>query len=214
MVVYDVESFLRKAEIMIAIALKKPDIQKKLEACNYDMDKLMIGRQLLEGLIKLQKTYDIEYEKKNQFFDMLRKDQKYAFDAYLRHQKLVHQALKDSPGLEEALNLNKTIGTTADEGWLEQAHLFYKKVNFIDRDMSAFGLENAELSQSRAMIDALKDAKTLQRKIQKSAQEAIVQRDKVLNELKLWMYQFNSIAQIALHDDLHSLESMGIELES
>lgn len=213
MVVYDVEAFLQKVSLMIESALNKPEIQKKLESYHYDFDQLVAGRNLLEELSKLHEHYQREYGRKSKFLEMIKKDQKFAFDTYIHHQKLIHQALKDTPGLIEALNLDKIV-SQAKEGWLDQASVFYKKVNFIVKDLSDYGLEDAELAQSRAMIEALKDAKIMQRKIQKKAQEAIVQRDKVLNILQQWVYKFNTIAQIALHDDMLSLESLGIELES
>ncbi|WP_341291997.1 hypothetical protein [Catalinimonas locisalis] len=213
MVVYDVEAFLQKVSLMIESALNKPEIQKKLESCNYDFDQLVTGRNLLEELSKLHKHYQREYGRKSEFLEMIKKDQKFAFDTYVHHQRLIHQALKDTPGLEEALNLNEVVALD-NEGWLDQASIFYKKVNFIAKDLSSYGLDNSELAQSRAMIDALKDAKIMQRKIQKKAKEAIVQRDQVLNILQQWVYKFNTIAQIALHDDVLSLESLGIELES
>ncbi|MDF9795792.1 hypothetical protein OKW21_001055 [Catalinimonas alkaloidigena] len=213
MIVYDVEAFLGKVSTMIESALNKPEIQNKLESYNYDLDQLVTGRDLLEELIKLQEHFQREYGRKSKFFEMIKRDQKFAFDTYMRHQKLIYQALKDSPGLKEALHFNENTADVA-EGWLNQASVFYKKVGFIVKDFSVYDLDDSELLQSRAMIEALKDAKIMERKIQQKAQEAIVQRDKVLNVLQQWVYQFNSIAQIALHDDLLSLESLGIELES
>jgi len=213
MVIYNVDTLLLRANSMIERALGQPDIQKKLEACHYDANQLAIGKNLLEELKRQQKQYNLEFDNKNEFLEVIQKDQKVAYAAYIQHQKIIKEALNDTPGLEKALNLNGSKSLQSD-GWLDQAILFYKNIDLIVKDLSAYGLGKAELAQSKAMIEALKDAQQMQKKLQKKAHEATMKRDKALNELQQWMYRFNTIAQIAMHDDVQTLEVLGIELES
>lgn len=213
MLVYRIEDQLQSAKRIIENALSKPDLLKKLESSKFDHKQFSQGKALLDKVIKLQNQREEEFKKHSSFTKSLDIDQKLAYREYLKHKKIVRAALKKNPELTKALRLNGDK-TMAVPGWLDQAMIFYKNIGYVAKYMAEQGVDEAELIQVRTMIEALRDAKHAQQKMRKIAQEATLQRDKALNELEQWMYQFQTIAQIVLQDDLHTLEALGLEVES
>lgn len=213
MLVYKIEDQLQSAKTIIENALNKPDILKKLETSKFDHKQFAYGKTLLDKVLKLQKQQEREFEKQKNFSQVLDIDRKLAYKEYLRHKKIARAALKNNPELAKALRINSSK-TSVVSGWLDQAMIFYKNVAYITKYMAEQGVEEAELMQLRVMIEALHDARHAHLKMRKITQEAIIRRDKAFNELQQWMYKFHSVAQIVLQDDLHTLEALGLELES
>lgn len=213
MLVYRIEDQLRSARTIIENALNKPEVLQKLEPSHFDHKQFVYGKTLLDKVVKLHNQQEKIFEKQSSFNKLLEIDRKFAYKEYLRHKKIARAALKKNPELAKALRLDgsKTLNVP---GWLDQAMVFYKNVSYITKHMAEQGVDEAELMQLRVMIEALRDARHTQAKMRKIALEALSQRDKALNELQQWMYKFQTIAQIVLQDDLHTLEALGLELES
>lgn len=213
MLVYKIEDQLQSAKTIIENALNKPDVLKKLELSKFDHKQFTHGKTLLEKVLKLQKQQEKELERQKSFAQVLDIDRKLAYKEYLRHKKIARAALKKNPELAKALRMDGA-NKSATTGWLEQALVFYKNVAYITKYMAEQGVEEAELIQLRVMVEALNDARHAHLKLRKVTQEAIIRRDKAFNELQQWMYKFHTVAQIVLQDDLHTLEALGLELES
>ncbi len=204
---------IEQAQVAIENTMNQPEIQKKLATYNYDRKKMLEGKGLYETMRLLNNTKQDKYGKQYASTDALQVQMKEVKVRYRRHLKSARLAFEDQRGVMEQLQL-KGKRKPDTVGWLEQVYTFYSKIGEFTEQMSRYNVSPEELSQTRAMVEALYSARQQQLQRKGDAQHATEKRDQVRKELKAWMSRFKKTARLALQDDPQLLEGLGIFVPS
>lgn len=197
------------AQNAITNALNHAEISKRLAEHRFDRKKLLEGKSITENVRMLHLSKQDKYGIQYACTDTFKADQMQAKKQYSRHIKIARLAFEGDRGIEETLQISGKRKTDID-GWLAQAHAFYNKIGAYSKELSRYSISPEELSQTKAMIEALYDKRQQQLISKGDAQHATRQREEARNSLKVWISRFRKTARLALQDEPQLLEALGI----
>ncbi|MDP1726235.1 MAG: hypothetical protein Q8M15_05585 [Bacteroidota bacterium] len=189
------------------------EIAPALLAFGYSPTEMAVGTDLLTHAVDKHQTQVREYGDQYRATDDLHLKIALAKDIYLKHLGVARVAFKKERGILAEINASGSRKQTIS-GWLSQAKTFYK--NILERTelkagMAKFGQTEAILNLAYDKLKLVDTAISKQQKETGEAQTATRNRDKALDELALWSDDYIDIARIALKDNPHLLEILGLK---
>lgn len=193
-------------------ALNTPEIASAIANYGYNASKINEGKALADVVEQLNHQKNIKYsellaarDQKAAAFDIARK-------AYTKYVKLARTLFAKNALIMSQLGI---VGKRAkgEVKFIEEATRFYAAALSSADILSQFvtlGIHAAHLQTEQAAIFALRDVKIAQRNATTNAERATAQRNEKIKALNQWMSQFLQIARIALEDDPHWLEALGV----
>ena len=202
-------------KMAIANALKNEVIMEYLADYNYTPARLAEGQTLLtsaDALITAQ--VGGLGDQKNATED---KDEAWAAadKVYMRHLKAARLCIhKSGDRTLLALDGNRENSYL---GWRGQANQFYTQALArpdLLAQLADLNLTAAKLKAGLAMVTTLEAARETQQSQIGLKQNATEERDKVLNDLRVWLSKYLAVAELALEDEPQLLESLGVLVRS
>ena len=207
-----ISNFLTECRLLIEGALAGGPAAELLALCGYDQKALEAGQALYDRASALMADQIKEYGDQYQATAALDAAWTEADAQYGKTVKLARVAFRDDVQAQGALML-AGIRPQSLGGWLEQVEVFYRNLLSTPRFWEAiarFGLTREKLMAGQALVQAVADRKTAQRKETSEAQEATEQRDAAMKALDRWAQDFRAVAKVALADRPQLLEGLGI----
>jgi len=207
-----IQDYLLSANVALENAVTDPEILGLLTEYGYNEAKINAGKVLYNSAnekFQLQKT---EYGDQFAASQELQTKWDVANAGYMKHVKVGRIALKDNYAAFLKLGLEGSRKRTLS-GWLVQARQFYSNAlsdTTIQNELAAFGITVEKLQQSQQLVDEVESANSAHKKEKGEAQQATLDRDKVMDFLEDWMSDFIAIARIALEERPQLLEKMGV----
>ena len=202
-------------KMAIANALKSQVIMEYLADYNYTPARLAEGQTLLtsaDALITAQ--VGGLGDQKNATED---KDEAWAATdkVYMRHLKAARLCIhKSGDRTLLALDGNRENSYLR---WRGQANQFYTQALArpdLLAQLADLNLTAAKLQAGLDMVTALQVARETQQSQIALKQNATEERDKVLNDLRVWLSKYLAVAELALEDEPQLLESLGVLVRS
>ena len=209
------EELVPIGKMAIANALKSEVIMEYLADYNYTPARLAEGQTLLtsaDALITAQ--VGGLGDQKNATED---KDEAWAATdkVYMRHLKAARLCIhKSGDRTLLALDGNRENSYLR---WRGQANQFYTQALArpdLLAQLADLNLTAAKLQAGLAMVTALETARQTQQSQIGLKQNATEERDKVLNDLRVWLSKYLAVAELALEDEPQLLESLGVLVRS
>ncbi len=194
------EQRLLAAKVAIEGVLADPALQSALTSYSYNLARMQQGKTLLDqaqALVQQQRARMGDQRRATETRDTT---QAQANALYMRQVAIARVALRDDPGVAQALDLAAARKTTF-AGWLMQAQQFYANTlndAAILIRLAAYGLATEQLEQGQAQVAAVAADVVAQQQRKDVKQEATRARDAALRALDDWMRDFNAIARVAL----------------
>lgn len=104
------------------------------------------------------------------------------------------------------------MATKQSEGQA-QARYFYTKAAKYTDVLNGYQLQQSELAQNQASVEALMALRNRRLQMKGEAEEATRTRNLSMQALRKWMREFYSIARIALQDSPQLLEALGVPVK-
>ncbi|WPP49915.1 hypothetical protein [Catalinimonas niigatensis] len=210
---YTISAEMAMAQIAIENSLQHTRIQKKLAAYNYDRKKVLEGKSLLQEVQMLQSVKQDKYGKQFETADALKSQTQEVKSLYRKHVRSARLAFEKQRGIMEQLQLSgRRKGDVM--GLLEQIYAFYSKIEMFTEEMGKYNVGGEELTQAKAMVEAIYAIRQQQMQSKGDAQDATQKRDEKRRALQAWVAQFKRVARVALHDEPQLLEVLGIMVPS
>lgn len=208
-----IDRIIQERQNAIENALNYTEIQKRMASVSYDRKKLMEGKTLNEKVRLLHASKVDKYGSQYKSTDTLKAEISQSKAMYKKHLTMARMAYEGDRGMQAKLQISgrREVST---EGWIAQAMALYSKTEEIAEAMSQYGVTLEELSQTKAMIEAITTRR--QQQLQKigEAQDATEKRDAALKAMDEWMKDFKIAARLALKDNPQWLEILGIRVKS
>ncbi len=189
------------------------EIAPALLAYGYSPAELAIGTDLLTNAVDKHQAQVREYGDQYRATDDLHLKLTTAKAIYTKHVDVARVAFKKERGILAEINASGSR-KQSHSGWLGQAKTFYKNIlekAELKAGMAKFGQTEAILNSAFDKVNAVETALLKQQKETGEAQTATRTRDKALDALALWSDDFVDIARIALKDEPHLLEILGLK---
>ena len=208
-----IDNQLDIAEVAIEGVLGHPDIQKLLANYGYDRKRVMEGKALLNTARMLQSGKNQKQGAQREASSTLQRDRQLAWKAYMRHVTLARLSFPEDSGAWKKLQLSGGRKRSF-AGWLEQARNFYHELSNDTVILEQTGIAREEVEQAQAMVDAVRAARQQHKYCRGEAQQATQNRNKALQELRVWTKRFLKIAAIALEGQEQMLEALGMVVKA
>ena len=230
---------LASAGTLIDNSLTDPEILAKISEMGYDEAALNEGKQLKDEANTLHLQQIKEYGEQFGATQALHDALDAASEAYMNAVIVARIAFKNDVAAQSTLQITGPRSLTVN-GLLDQAEVFYSNLlanpemqtpmqNYdiirehpgygpkrISDDLNneKYGYVETKLQEEQAMMEAARQAYLVQYKEKGDAQAATKARDAKLDKLNTWVYDFKTIARIALKDEPQKLERLGILVRS
>ncbi len=201
-----------ETQYSIENALNHQEMREKLATVTYNHKKLTEGRLFNESAKQFQIRKNENYALQVESTDFLQKHEKETQKIYKKHVSLARMAYENNRGMQARLDIAGERKRPR-EAWLSQAITFYDRIDLIAEDMGKYGVGVDELSQTKAMTDAIIHARQQQMQRKGEAQDATEKRDKAIQVIDEWMRDFKAAARVALKDHPQWLEMLGIQVK-
>jgi hypothetical protein len=206
----DIEQFLTESRLTLENA-REPEVQQRVAAYGLDTDHVAEGLGLLEQAEAAYAANKQEYRDKSMASDTYR-NAFAAFQArYVRHVKLLRVAFSDRPAAFQDLGLGGERRRQQKQLLADAAEMY--TILASDPELLEVAAEvNVTAEDVQASLDALAEVRDLLRARRKetyTAEASTASRDDVVADLRGWMSDFWSIAEVALEPDPQLKEMLG-----
>ncbi len=200
------------AQTAIYNAQEQPEIQKSMNTYGFSPKRLLEGKSLLESAMMLHYSKDDRYDEKREIANQLAIDLETTRRHFEDHVATVKLAFRKAPATLAKFRIRPIAKKM--EGWTLQASRFYDIAETYADVLENYQLPREELSQNKAMVEALRATRNQRMQKKGEAEEATRVRDEAVNALNDWMVSFRGIARIALKDKPQLLEALGIKVKT
>ncbi|MEK6478443.1 hypothetical protein WJR50_12945 [Catalinimonas sp. 4WD22] len=191
---------------------EQQEIQKKMGLHGFNPKRFLEGDGLLTEAKGWQNQMINLYGDKQEIASQLKSQEQEAFDTFMDHVATVKYVFRKEPSTLAKFNVQKVSRSV--KVWVQQANFFYTKAEEYADILSAQGLSAEVLAQTKAMVQAVADARNQRMMRKGEAEEATRMRNESIKALKIWMRDFRYIARIALKDSPQLLEALGIVVKA
>ena len=193
-------------------SLNTPEIASAVSVYGYDTARLNDGKTLVDDAETLHNQKEIKYSEKFAATDSKETAFEDARKTYMKHVKLARVVLEKD---QLALRQLGLVGKRADNesGFIEEATLFYGvalTTPSIQNRLATLNIDATQLQAAQAAVTDLQTTKTAQRNAKMIAERMTQRRNEKIEELDEWIGQYVKVARIALEEDPHLLEALGI----
>ena len=198
-----------RAHTIVEIFLSNKDIQKKLGEHNYSKQDVLKGQQLADRVQALDDKQQQEYGARFEATDALNKARQEAHDLYLKHLDAARFAFKKDRNAQKALDLTGTRRLDLS-GWLNQARRFYNNITPFIETLKKYNVDEAEIKQGAAMIEAVSSAHLKRRKETNEAKTSTRQVQEAEQALDAWLSSFAKFSKAILAKEPELLEALDL----
>jgi hypothetical protein len=207
-----IEERLASAQQAIEGAINDDVIQSALADYGYSLERLEEGKALHTSALALHKDQQVRYGDLFKARDALTTFEQQAQDTYMRHVRVARVVYMKDRGTLHKLGLTSVRKRTL-AGWLLQADQFYTNAlqdPAIASALAAHKLSAQQLEAGKTQISEIAARRIARNGHQGMAKAATSSRDKALDALEQWLIAFKAMARVALEDQPHTLEKLGL----
>jgi hypothetical protein len=207
-----IDERLASAQLAIEGAINDANIQSALAAYGYSLERLEEGKALHTSALALHKDQQVRYGDLFAAKDALTGFEQQARLAYMRHVRVARVVFMKDRGTLHKLGLTSARKKTL-AGWLLQADQFYTNALLDPTIVSALAAHRVPVQQLEA--GKLQVGEIAARRIARNghkgtARAATRSRDMAMDALEQWLAAFKAMARVALEDQPHTLEKLGL----
>lgn len=205
----ELKELLAKADVAIYNARTDPDLSMRLAQYGYDDMRLGEGRTLYDRVNTLYHQQKHGYGQQYDATDKLHRLWEQADVRFYRDRRVAKVVFRKHRGARQSLGLvGERKGSLTH--WLRGAQQFYNNAlqTPYQTQLAEYGLTMAHLSEGRALVQEVVEAKRVSEAERGAAQQSTKERDAAMKALREWMTDFMEIATVALEDMPQYLEKL------
>ncbi len=209
-----IDASLVQFRTLISNASRHPKVKPEMEKFGYTDPRMQEAQSLLDQFILWQNEKENCYSQGSALKQKLKQDVKSLKVLYTGHLTIARFAFREDAYMEAHLQLK---GTRKSDwaGWTSQVLSFYSRVEAEGlAAMKKHGAKAEELSQGKAMAEALADVYQQKKSNAGDAQSATQKRNAAFKALTRWVSDYKKIARVALQNDPQIMEVLGIVVPS
>ncbi len=209
-----IEERLASAQLAIESALNDTGIQTALATYGYPLDRIEEGKALHTSVLALHQNQQVRYGDLFAAKDALIALKRQAYLTYMRYVKVARVVFMEQRGTLHKLGLTSARKRSLT-GWLLQAEQFYTNALLdatITSALSTHGVTVQQLEAGKIQIGEVAARKIVRTGHKGTAQAATRSRDEALERLERWLVSFRAMARVALEDQPHTLEKLGVSM--
>jgi hypothetical protein len=210
------EDLLVNSKMAISNAMSDDEIKTLLLEYNYDESRYNLGLELHKKAEELYKKQKKEYSEQYKASEELDKAYNAAKQVYREHVELTRLAFRNDPSQLVSLGIEGSMHRQFS-AWLTQARQFYDNAindEKVLEKISRYNVTKEKLEKGFQLISMVEVANNKQEKEKGEAQQFTKDRDKTMDDLADWIYEFSVVAKFALAEKPQLLEKLGIKVDS
>ena len=206
---HTINSFLNIAQVTIDNALNNPPVLDSLSQYGYTRDRIQHGKTLYETAMTTQQWQKTVHSDQISATANLNQTWEISQKSYRQLFKAARIAFKYDLSVITRLNLNSKRKRSLSIQLLQAQQFYINLLNspeLIDA-LKAHGVTASKLKVAQAEMEAVQSANLAHEKGKAAAQAAAQARDTAMDNLRIWLSDFITIARIALGQHPQLLET-------
>lgn len=211
----DIE-ILMQYSMALTNAENQATIKVVLEAHGYNAEKFAEGKSILEAAKQKYTEKHNQYSATSEAHRRLLEKKQVLQSIYMQHRKKAKVVFRKNKVLLDSLSLSGTLKRT-HTAWMETLRDFYLTLDQnteLLSQLERLKITQEEITNGIELLNQVEQAKSLHLKRKGESQHATKLKDKAMESLKDWMFEFYAIAKIGLIENPQLLEALGKVVKS